>query len=198
MKLLRSLMLTSFLIGSSTVVYAQHGHEEDLMMGYEGSMLKILEPDEIVDPPYEMEFVLEEIIPGTLYATDIGFDFFVPEGADEPLLRRVTLQQVFISPGLFGTVEGEPDPVFGDGTPGQLTFEYFGDPEEMHRHIIFSAPDNGRRIFQFRLTDGEALDGTLLDDSVIYTLIVPEPASLTALLAGIGAVVIRRTRRRSE
>jgi len=151
-------------------------------MGYEGTMLKILGPDEIVDPPYTIEFALEEIIPGTLYATDIGFDFYMPEGDDEPLLRRVMLQQVFISPGLFGTVEGEDDPVFGEGTAGQFTFEYEGDPEAVHRHIIFSAPDNRRRVFQFKMTNGEALDGTMLDDSVIYTIVVPEPASITALL----------------
>lgn len=197
MKLLRFLWIASLLIGSSMMAHSQHGHEEDLLMGYEGSRLKILEPDEIVAPPYAMEFVLEEIIPGTLYATDIGFDFFTPEGDDEPLLRRATIQQVFISPGLFGTVEGESEPIFGDGAPGHYPFEYLGDPEAVDRHILFSAPDNGRRIFQFRLTNGEALDGTVLDDSVIYTLIVPEPASITALIAGIGAVVLRRARRRS-
>jgi hypothetical protein len=169
-------------------------HEEDIHLGYVDSTLAVIEPHELAEPPYTLEYTLEELLPG-VYGVDVGWDFHTEEGASHPQLRRVTVQQVFISRGLFGVEEGEDDPIFGEGLPGLLTLEY---PGSEHRHIIFATNRLPTRdnplIFKFRLINGTAFDGTPLQDSTItYTLqFVPEPASLLALSAGLIGLLRRR------
>ena len=199
MRTLKSLLLGIAAIGWFTFAAAQH--EEDIHLGYVDSTLAVIEPHELAEPPHTREYTMEELLPG-LYGVDVGWDFYTTDGHTEPQLRRVTVQQVSISPGLYGVVEGDPNPIFGSGLPGLWTLEYTGDPDSVHRHIIFAANTLPTRdnplIFKFRLINGEALDGTPLQDSTItYTLqFVPEPTSLLALGASLGVYTLRRYPRR--
>jgi len=174
------------------LVYAALAHDDALQLGYEGTVLKILEPHEIAEHGKQRYTDIEEILPG-IFGRTVGIGFY-HEDPNPPLLQRVTLRQINISDGLFGIREGDDDPMFGEGTPGEFTMEF--DPDHghpPHEHVLFYMPDENRRRFHFQLVDGLATDGTVLEDSRIYTLtFVPEPASLTLLAGGLGLLIRRR------
>jgi len=172
--------------------------DEDIHLGAMDGMAAVIEPEELAESPYRLRYTLIDLLPG-LFAADVGWDFHTEEGDDHPQLRQVTIQQVFISPRLVGVIEGEDDPIFGVGLPGAWTLIYDpNDPEAVHQHIIFATnflpSEDDPLIFQFRLVNAIAWDGTALNDSRVYTLeFVPEPASLLALGAGLaGLVALRR------
>lgn len=174
------------------LVVAAPAHEDALQLGYEGTTLKILEPHELGEHGKQRYTDIEEILPG-VFGRTVAITFH-HEDHQPPLLRQVTLRQIGISDGLFGIREGDDDPVFGDGTPGELTMEF--DPDHghaPHEHVLFYMPDENRRVFHFQLVNGLATDGTVLNDSRIYTLIfVPEPASMTMLAAGLALLGWKR------
>ncbi|MCS6829833.1 MAG: PEP-CTERM sorting domain-containing protein [Armatimonadota bacterium] len=180
-----------------------HGHEGDLQLGHKDGVLAILSPEEIAQEPYRLTVQMEPTGLG-FYVVDIGIDFAHEHDGrirpqHEPMLKQVTLQQLFITPGLFGVVEGEPDPVFGESASGVLTLVYDpNDPESVHKHVVFAtsqfAPPS---VFQFRLTNGIAFDGAPLGDSVVYTIEfqpVPEPGTFGILATGVGILLLRRRR----
>ena len=196
MRTLKSMLVGLMAIAMLGLTVAQH--EEDIHLGYVDSTLAVIEPHELAEPPYTIEYTLEELLPG-IYGVDVGWDFHTEEGASYPQLRQVTVQQVFISSGLFGVIEGADDPIFGEGLPGTWTLTYDpNNPDAVHQHIIFASNILPTRdnplIFRFRLINGIAFDGTPLNDSVVeYTLeFVPEPASLLALSAGLIGLLRRR------
>lgn len=180
-----------------------HGHEGDLQLGYQNGILAILSPHEIVQEPYWLTVQMEPTGLG-FYVVDVGIDFAHKHDGDnhpqheEPMLKQVTLQQHFITPGLFGVVEGEVDPIFGVGTSGVLTLVYDpNDPESTHKHVVFATAQFAPSIFQFQLTNGIAHDGTPLGNSLVYTIKfepVPEPATVAILGAGVGMLLLRRRR----
>jgi len=172
--------------------WAQH-HDDDLVPGYDtDDYLVLIEPHEIAEPPYVLQVLWEEVAPGVFLA-DVGFTLH-HEGED-PILSRVSFLQTDVSPGLFGVVEGEVDPIFGLGTPGILSLSA---PDNGHFHVTFTAPDNSFRFLRFRLVDGVAFDdGRPLNDSLITYEIqfVPEPTSWLGLLAGAGFFAARRRKK---
>lgn len=165
---------------------AQHG--DDLQLSHDGARLEIVEPDEITDDNIlELEF--EELIPGLLWGVELGFEIFHSNGL--PTLQRAMVQQRWIAPGLFGTIEGEIDPIFGDGLPGSLLLDQNRD----HAHVVFTTTQLGEKWFRFRLEGGIAADGTRLFDSKDYWIaIAPEPASMFALATGLGGLALARRR----
>ncbi|MEP0767071.1 MAG: PEP-CTERM sorting domain-containing protein [Fimbriimonadia bacterium] len=173
-----------------SVGWAQHGHDEDLVPGFDDQdYLVLIEPDEIIDPPYVLEVMWDEVVPGVFIA-DVGF--VLNHDDEDPMVSRVGFLQTDVSAGLFGVVEGEVDPIFGLGTPGLLSLSA---PDNGHVHVTFTAPDNSFRFLRFGLVNGVAFDdGRPLNDSLItYELqFVPEPATWLAVLAGVGFFATRR------
>ncbi|MFN3690868.1 MAG: PEP-CTERM sorting domain-containing protein [Fimbriimonadales bacterium] len=202
MKRLATLGLSIALTTLMSVSFAQHDHdhEGDIHLGVMDGAAAVIEPEELAEPPYKIEYRLEELLPG-LFGVDVGWDFHFEEGSDTPQLRQVTIQQLFISPDLVGVVEGEEDPIFGDGLPGTWTLLFDeNDPEAVHQHIIFASnilpTEDNPLVFRFRLVNAIAWDGTALNDSVEYTLeFVPEPASGVALGAGLAGLLGLRRRK---
>ncbi len=196
--LITGLMLMALTLSS----FAQHDHEEDIHLGYVGDTLAVIEPHELAEPPYRLEYTLDELLPG-IFGVDVGWDFYTEEGASNPQLLQVTVQQVFIASGLYGVVEGETNPIFGEGLPGRWTLTYDpSDPESVHQHIIFASnrlpTEDDPLLFRFRLVSGTAFDGAPLNDSAVeYTLaFVPEPASAGVLIIGLGLIALRQRRQR--
>jgi len=177
-----------------------HDHEGDIHLGVADGSAAVVEPHELAEPPYSLELMMEQILPG-VFGVDQGWDFHIEEGETHPMLRSVTIQQVFISDGLVGVLEDTDEPIFGAGAGGTWTLEWDeNDPEAVHQHIVFASNTLPTRdnplLFRFRLVDAVAWDGTNLPNSdITYTLeFVPEPASLLALSAGLGALALRRRR----
>jgi hypothetical protein len=114
--------LTVGLSALLSVAFAQHDHdhEGDIHLGAIDGAAAVVEPHELAEPPYRIRYTLEELLPG-LFGVDVGWDFHTEEGDDHPQLRQVTIQQLFISPRLVGVIEGETDPIFGEGLPGTWT-----------------------------------------------------------------------------
>ena len=108
--------LTIALSALLSVSFAQddHDHEGDIHLGAVDGVAAVIEPEELAEPPYRIRYTLEELLPG-LFGVDVGWDFHTEEGDDHPQLRRVTIQQVFISPRLVGVLEGTEDPIFEIG-----------------------------------------------------------------------------------
>lgn len=187
-KLLASTLASAIALGS--IGWAQHHHDEDLVPGYDDQdYLVLIEPEEIVDPPYVLQVMWEEVVPGVFIA-DVGFVLHHED--EEPMLQSVSFLQTDVSPGLFGVIEGEVDPIFGLGTPGLLSLSA---PDNGHSHVTFTAPDSSFRYLRFGLVNGVAFDdGRPLNDSLItYELqFVPEPATWLALVAGVGFLASRR------
>lgn len=193
--------ISALMFAQLSISFAQHDHEGDIHLGVLNGNAAVIEPDELAEPPYTTERMFEQLAPG-LFGVDQGWDFHTEMGASNPQLRRVTIRQVFISDGLFGVLEGETDPIFGVGAPGVWTLEYDpNDPEAVHQHIVFASnilPDHDNPLrFQFELIDALDWDGNPIGNSVVYTLeFVPEPASITALIAGVALLGWRKRNRR--
>ncbi|MGQ9880832.1 MAG: PEP-CTERM sorting domain-containing protein [Armatimonadota bacterium] len=189
-------LLAVVLLALHVTVWAQHGHEGDIALGHMDGELAVLSPDELTVEPYWLTVHMDATGLG-FFVTDVGIDF--AEEDEAPLLKQVTIEQLYVSEGLSGVVEGDSEPVFGRDTVGKLTLIYDpNDPESVHRHVVFATSLSHPLLFQFRLVDGLDATGSPLVDSRVYTLRfapVPEPASVAVLITGVSLLAAYRRRR---
>ncbi len=76
--------------------------------------------------------------PPGLYLSDVGLDFFTPDGWSQPMLQECRVLGVYISPNLTGSKTGVGNLFCSDGCDNYFDLPYAGTP---HHHLKFTAPD---------------------------------------------------------
>jgi len=105
-------------------------HELDALFGYEAGTAKVMQP--AVQPIRQMSR------PPGLYLSDVGLDFFTPDGWSQPMLQECRVVGVYISPNLIGSKTGVGNVFCAQGCANYFDLPYAGTP---HHHFKFTAPD---------------------------------------------------------
>jgi len=150
---------------------------------------------EAYDPRFQLgaslavsDQVVVELGLGTLFADDLGtgdtFDVFVTE----PSSAVVSL----VTPDVFDGVlapAGGVAPFAIDATSAAGLFVNIADPTDF-RYLVLSLPDGEEFDFQ---ADSFSIDGAVVE--LFDIKVVPLPAALPLMLAGLGALAVAARRR---
>lgn len=136
----------------AAIVPAQH--DLDALFGFEAGTAKVMQP--AVQPTRQMSH------PPGLYLSDIGIDFYTPDGWSQPMLQQCRVLGVYISQNLVGSKTGVGNLFCNDGCDNYFDLPYAGTP---HHHLKFTAPDvPAVYVWDMRLVNAVDYLGNPLND----------------------------------
>ncbi|NUL81112.1 MAG: hypothetical protein HUU60_00120 [Armatimonadetes bacterium] len=156
----------------STPVIGIAQHDTDILFGAGNAIVRVVQPQ-----PHPIRTMSS--VQG-FFLSDVGMDFYYPDGANQPMLQTCTVRTVYIAPGITGNKSGVGNVFCASGCPNQFVLPFNGTA---HHHFIFSTSQRKVYVWDFRAVNARDIGGNpLVDDPQVYRVYFLTPG--TARIGG--------------